>query len=128
MLVIDQRMNMKKAGFLFILILLLSSCYNTHDGNKIPKPDNLIGKDKLVLVIADMEIAESTIREKQNLGQEIDGLQERFYLAIFQKHEITKEQFENSMAYYKQDLDELSDIYEEVITRLSMMESEVQHE
>ncbi|NQT76823.1 MAG: DUF4296 domain-containing protein [Bacteroidetes bacterium] len=128
MLVIDQRMNMKKAGFLFILILLLSSCYNTHDGNKIPKPDNLIGKDKLVLVIADMEIAESTIREKQNLGQEIDGLQERFYLAIFQKHEITKEQFENSMAYYKQDLDELNDIYEEVITRLSMMESEVQHE
>lgn len=128
MLVIDQRMNMKKAGFLFILILLLSSCYNTHDGNKIPEPDNLIGKDKLVLVIADMEIAESTIREKQNLGQEIDGLQERFYLAIFQKHEITKEQFENSMAYYKQDLDELNDIYEEVITRLSMMESEVQHE
>ncbi len=128
MLVIDQRMNMKKPGYLFILILLLSSCYNTHDGNKIPNPNELIDRDKLVLVITDMEIAESTIREKHNLGQEIDGLQEEYYLAIFEKHEITKEQFDNSMVYYKQDLDELNDIYEEVITRLSVMESEVEHE
>ena len=128
MLAIDQRTNMKKQGYLFIFILLLSSCYNTHDGEKIPKPDDLIDRNKLVLVITDMEIAESTIKEKQNLGQEIDGLQEGYYFAIFEKHEITKEQFENSMAYYKQDLDELNDIYEEVITRLSMMESEVQHE
>lgn len=128
MLGIDQRMNMKKPGYLFILILLLSSCYNIHDGKKIPKPDDLIDRDKLVLVITDMEIAESTIREKLNLGQEIDGLQEEYYYAIFEKHDITKEQLDNSMAYYKQDLDELNDIYEEVITRLSVMESEVQHE
>jgi hypothetical protein len=128
MLAIDQRMNMKKQGYLFILIILLSSCYNTHDGEKILKPDDLIDRDKLVLVITDMEIAESTIREKQNLGQEIEGLQEGYYFAIFEKHKITKEQFDNSMAYYKQDLDELNDIYEDVISRLSVMESEIQHE
>ncbi|MCK4569407.1 MAG: DUF4296 domain-containing protein [Bacteroidales bacterium] len=119
---------MKKHFSLIICLLLLTSCYPTHDETKISKPDNLIEKDKIIIILADVEVAESALRQKQNLGHEIGEAREAYYYAIFTQHEVSSEQFDSSMAYYKQDLETLNEIYEEVITRLSVMESEIQHE
>jgi len=117
-----------KLLFLSTCLLLISSCYTTHDDTRVSKPDNLIEKDKIVLILADVEVAESALRQKQNLGHEIGDTREAYYHAIFTQYEVSREQFDSSMAYYKRDLETINDIYEDVLTRLSVIESEIQHE
>lgn len=119
---------MKKILFLIFATLLLTSCYTSHEKTLLAKPDDLIIRDSLINLLAEIELIESAIRDKQNLGHEIDDLNEAFYATVFKKYNVSKEQFNRSMDYYKQDLNEMNDIYEDVITRLSVIESEVQHE
>ena len=128
MLAIDLYLHMRKITFFFTGLLLLCSCYSTHEPPPEAPPDNLIDKDKVVLIMADVEIAEAALRQKENQGHEIAETSEAYYYAIFASYEVSKEQFDSSMAYYRRDMEALNEIYEEVITRLSVIESEIQHE
>ena len=128
MLATDLYRLIKKLLLLSICLLLISSCYTIHDNTTVYKPDNLIEKDTIILILADVEVAESALRQKQNLGHEIGEAREAYYHAIFTQYEISREQFDSSMAYYKQDLEAINDIYEDVLTRLSVIESEIEHE
>ncbi len=128
MSVTDSLLKMKNNIILIIGILMISSCYSTHNDERVPEPENLIGKDKIVLILADVEIAESALRQKQNFGHEIGEEKEAYFRSIFTQYGVTREQFDSSMAYYRQDLETINTIYEEVITRLSVIESEVEHE
>lgn len=119
---------MKKYIFLLLSTVILASCYTTQEEIGIQVPDDLIPRDKLVLILADIEIIESAIRDKQNFGHEIADLNEAYYASTFKFYEVSRDQFESSMKFYKQDLDLMNDIYEDVITRLSVIESEIQHE
>ena len=117
-------------NFLFIIssIIFLSACYATHEEKRSDPPDDLIGTEKMVMILADVEITESALRQKQNYGHEISELKEEYYHAIFTKYEVSREQFDRSLAWYKEDLITIDKIYEDVITRLSVLESEVQLE
>jgi len=119
---------MKNILFMIIGFLLFTSCYTKHGESTIAAPKSLIDKDKIVLIIADVEIAEAALRQKQNTGHEIAEAKEAYFHTIFTSYEVTREQFDSSMIYYRQDLETMNGIYEEVISRLSVIESEVQHE
>ena len=121
-------MMIKKVLYLFAGILLLTSCYSSPNQEVGSTPDNIIERDQLVLIITDVEIAESSLRQKQNVGHEIKNIKETYYHSIFSKHAVTKEQYDSSMAYYKRDPEVMDKIYEDVITKLSMMQSEIQLE
>lgn len=114
--------------YLFAAILLLTSCYSAPEQETAPPPENLIDRDELVLILADVEIAESALRQKQNVGHEIKNIKETYYHSIFSKYNVSREQFDSSMIYYKQDPEVMDKIYEDVITKLSVMESEIQLE
>jgi hypothetical protein len=119
---------MRKFLVLLFTVFFFTGCYNTIEDEVMPPPENLIGIDKMVDLLAEVEIAESALRQKQNYGQEISKVKEEFYTAIFERYEVSKEQFDQSLDYYKQDLETIDMIYEQVITRLSVIESEVQLE
>ena len=106
-------------------LFLLASCYQTYDTERAREPEGLIPKEEMVLILADIELAESALREKQNLGHETEGTAEGFYTHVFSKYGVSKEQFDNSLDYYKSDLKTFEEIYEAVVNRLSVMESEV---
>lgn len=125
---IDSPLKMRNILLLMMGLLLLSSCYSTHDNEILPPPKSLIDQEKVVMILADIEIAESALRQKQNHGHEIGNTKEIYYRTIFNEYEVTREQFDSSMTFYKQDLDVIDKIYEEVITRLSVMESEIELE
>lgn len=119
---------MRNILYLIVPIILLTSCYTAPKKELDPAPVNLIDRDQLVLIIVDVEIAESALRQKQNVGHEIKNIKESYYYSIFTKYEVTREQFDSSMTYYKQDPEVMDKIYEDVITKLSVMESEIQLE
>jgi hypothetical protein len=114
-----------KVFLLLTGLFLFASCYQTYDNERIREPEGLIPKEEMVLILADIEVAESALREKQNLGHEIEGTDEVFYTYVFSKHGVSKEQFDQSLNYYKSDLKALEEIYEAVVNRLSLIESEV---
>lgn len=128
MLEIDLKQFMKNLTGLLAGILLLSSCYDQYNDSMAVKPENLIYRDTIVLILADIEIAESALRHKQNYGMEIKNKAEAYFNEIFKRYKVSKEQFDSSMTYYKEDVDVINEIYEDVITRLSLMQSEVQME
>ncbi|MEE4257277.1 MAG: DUF4296 domain-containing protein [Bacteroidales bacterium] len=114
---------------IFIIgMLMISSCYNKHGPAVIPEPSGLIVKDSIVLILADIEIIESALRQKQNRGQEINDIRDDYYKSIFASYGVSRVAFDSSMLYYRQDLETINEIYEEVITRLSVIASEVEHE
>jgi hypothetical protein len=104
----------KKLLYLITGIIILSSCYSTHDEHKRLEPDNLIDREKMVLILADVEIAESALRQKQNVDQEIGGTREVYFHTIFKTHDISRAQYDSSLLYYKQDPKTMDKIYEDV--------------
>jgi len=120
----------KSAGNLTLIIvaLLMAGCYHTYKDHAYHTQDGIIHRDTMVVVLADVEIAESALREMQNVGKETGELKEAYYHSIFRKHGISKEQFDSSLLYYRKDPSVMDKIYEDVITRLSKMESEVKLE
>ena len=47
------------------------------------------------------------------------------YTTIYEKHNTTKEQFDSSMVYYSENLEELVEIYEAVLLRINEIEKDV---
>lgn len=124
----DPLRTMKNLLSLLAALLLLSSCYHEYAPPEVAMPEKLIGHDTMVLIIVDVEIAEAALRHKQNFGYEIDDKNEYYFHSIFEKYGISKGQFDSSLAYYKTDLEVMNDIYEDVITKLSLIQSEAEME
>ncbi|MDT8393820.1 MAG: DUF4296 domain-containing protein [Bacteroidales bacterium] len=119
---------MKKLLSLLAVIAIFSSCYNQFNEPVAARPDKLIHPDTMVLILVDMELTESVLVHKRNYGFELGDQPEVFFHSIFKKYNVNRAQFDSSMAYYKGDIETMNKIYEDVITRLSVMHSEAQME
>ncbi|MEZ4874325.1 MAG: DUF4296 domain-containing protein [Flavobacteriaceae bacterium] len=80
-----------------------------------PKPDNLIGKEKMIDILTDAytgnaakSINNRTLRQE---GISLDSL-------VFNKYQIDSAQFANSNAYYSMQMNEYIDILTQVNNRL----------
>lgn len=108
-----------------VLLLLLVSC-NRMEGLFSNRPSDVISKSQMVDVLVDMQLVESALRTSTVQPARGDSLLQKTYIRLFKKHHITKEQFEASLQYYIQDIEQLDAIYNEVISRLTAMEAERQ--
>jgi hypothetical protein len=110
---------------IFVPILLLFSCAPKEDLSSEKVPVNIIQPDSMVDVIVDMQLTEAVMREHRLTGKFEDSLAIVSFEKVFIKHNINKEKFEESLSFYKQNLRLYEKIYENVITRLSQLQSEV---
>lgn len=63
------------------------------------KPDNLIGRSTMVKILADCYIIESTVHTSPDSINRVVVTQE-YYRELFNRYQITREQFISSMEYY----------------------------
>ena len=110
-----------KKYFPILLIFLLFGC---HPNNKKNKTANVIPKQEMIKILVDVELAEAAISYKQGKNGPPEFYANYYYKAVFQKHHITKQQFDESLNYYAQKNDELSDIFTQVTNNLSLTQSE----
>ena len=101
----------------FLLCLMVFSC-NKSGSNHLPP-------DKMGQVLLDITMAEtfsSTGRELNHFGfaKNMDTLAV-FYKDIFDHYHITKEEFTQSMNWYKEHPDDLDTIYGKLATRADKM-------
>ena len=110
-----------------MVLFFLSSCTQKVD-NILTPPDDLIPRDEMVDIIVDMHIYDAIMVTNQKKSKKPHESKYYFYKSVMEKHNITKEKFERNFEYYHQDIDVMDEIYADVITKLSKMQSEAQRE
>jgi hypothetical protein len=90
------------------LLLLLSGCQRT----------SVLNEKKMEAVLYDLHLADALIdKERQKQGLLSDSVRNSIYAAAFEKHKITKAQFDTSLSWYGQNLDKYIRIYKNLTTR-----------
>jgi hypothetical protein len=114
---------MKNALFL-LLVLLLSAC----NGNTAAdSPENVLPKEKMAEVMVDIQLMEASLNlstyNPQKVGKQ--GSIVSLNLDVLKKHNISKQQYDQSFEYYCKNPLELGEVYQLVLNRLSQLQAEV---
>ena len=80
-------------------------------------PEGIIARDKMVDVIAEVELTQALIRLKLSARDTVN--QKSLYTQVYQKFEISETEFNNSLDYYCSNPKEMMDVYLEAIENLS---------
>ena len=99
--------------------MLLSSCGDS--GANIP--NDVLPEEKMRAVLMDVMLAEADITDKGLMEAEMKPEMQKMYLQIFDKHNITKEQFYHSMEFYTKNPDILDRNFQPIIDSLSTLEA-----
>ena len=109
--------NLVLLGFLLMLI----SCGTRDDSvRKIEiSRDSIISRELFVLILSDIHLVDASLMVKRNKGQKPDHDLNFYYNGVFHKYHISKNRFQQNLDYYKQNPEEFTKIYDEVIELLS---------
>jgi hypothetical protein len=109
-----QNYTMRFYKILFSLLLLfLIACQ--HDA----APDNLIKEDQFVPLLVDIHLADGYLSTKPQLPDSLSYYGNGMYAEIFKKHQVDSVQFKKSFEYYSAHLEQMSQIYKNVVDQLT---------
>lgn len=78
----------------------------------------IIPKDEFINMIVDLHQTDALMAQKGFSGLALFDSVPAYYEYIMEKYHVSREQFNNSISYYNEDLNIMLSIYDEVITRL----------
>ena len=104
------------------------SCSPKKEISEIEIPPGIISPDSMVMIIADIQVVEATLREYKRLGKDSDQRSEKFYTQIFDKYDLKPERYNKSIKFYEGNLEVYYEIYTDVISRLTYIQTEVNNQ
>lgn len=115
---------MMKWTFILLIALLGTSC----NGILNSKPSALLSEEEMTEVLVDIHLTEAALRvADDSLARLNDTTKLRILFAsVYKKHNIDPDDFNTSLDYYLQHIDELDKIYVEVINRLTELDATLQ--
>jgi hypothetical protein len=113
----------------FIFYWLISGLLWAGCSTKIDKkpdiPEDLIHRDTMVNIIADLTLMDAIVFFEQRKGTtKTNEISYFIHNSIMEKYDMTRDRFERSFVYYQHDLVEFDKILAGVITRLTILKSE----
>ncbi len=117
-------MKIHKILGIFFILVFASAC-NSGENSLSNPPENLIPRDKMINVLVDIHLVEASMTQFYGVTNDLKSKANIFYALLFKKYAINKTDFINSLNYYAQDLKYLDKMYQEVITRLSVIQTPV---
>ncbi|MBN1252902.1 MAG: DUF4296 domain-containing protein [Bacteroidales bacterium] len=90
------------------ILLILSSCSNK-------ETDENISKEKFILVLADLHKSNAILSDFGLYDSKLKDRNASYYNYVFKKYNITRAQFDNTVKYYSENLDDYVIIYDQVI-------------
>lgn len=113
-------LKMRNIVILICCVFSVIGCNN----NAIEKPNNLIGKDKMVAILYDISLIEAI--KNQNINGGISSKAGTDY--IYKKYKIDSLQFVKSNKYYASNIEEYKKMFEEVKDRLTKETAKIENE
>lgn len=112
---------MKNLFLLFAVVLIvLSSCSS---GSK--KPENLLSKETMIQVMADMQLAEAKVKNLRVSTDSARQVYSIYELQILEEREIEPEQYKVSYQYYLNSYEEMQEIHTALIDTLNQRQSQI---
>ncbi|MFT7029335.1 MAG: hypothetical protein ACI83W_001100 [Marinoscillum sp.] len=104
---------MKKAFFLLLLAAVFSCT-----PKKKPVPADVLSHDDMVRLLIDVHILEAKVKKLYVNADSSSKLYHHYEKMLFSELGIKKETYENSLAFYIDEIDAYRDIYDEVVDSL----------
>lgn len=100
-----------------ILVFMLLSLMGCKPSDQTPEPDKLIPRDKMVDIMADVEVVEAQLRFQQTriTHDSLQKVKSENYDSLYMFYKITPEQFNQNLKYYQGDLVNFEGMIDEVI-------------
>lgn len=88
-------------------------------------PEGLIPRDEFVAIMADIQLVEALAKQKMIRNDDPEVKLAEYYGAIYSKYGIADSTFIATYDWYHRHPDELLEVYDEVLNRLSRVEEEL---
>lgn len=100
-----------------VLVFMLAGCKDSGP----PRGDYFIPREDLVEILVDMHMTDAfqNSPEFRQLREEYDSID--MYSDIFRKYGTTRKAFDSTMVYYSSHPKKLTDVYDEVIMKMTMI-------
>jgi len=108
--------------FFIVLLMMVSSC-SSLSSEDTDIPSDLISRDKMVIILADMQISEAFLDDLRKTGIRTNDSSLLYFQKVFKKNQVSPLEFENSLLYYKKNLEQMDMIYTDVVTRLNELKA-----
>jgi len=110
-----------KIRFLLVSLIILVSCTQNQKKNaKLVLPEG-----KMIDILFDVQLSETFMSNNRDLAEgENKSLPVKYYKAIFEKHQISKEQFDESIKFYQKNLPKLKILYDSVAKRIEYLKEQ----
>ena len=112
---------LKKWAFIVCIAMLSASCNSILNS----KPLGTLSEEQMIDVLVDIHLTEATLKiANDSLARVSDTAELRNRFAqVFRKHDIEPDDFNASLNYYLEHIEEIDKIYTEVINRLTALEA-----
>ncbi len=111
--------GMKYLSSLLFTVLFLWACTSEHKD----LPEGVLAKDKMILVLSDVHLAESAVAYQELNRDTSIFLYRELEAQIFRKHGITRTDFLKSYAWYAEHIDEYKELYSTLVDTLNVRSS-----
>lgn len=108
-----------------ILLFMFIACAPSGEEQSRKIPSDIIQPDAMAAIIVDIQIAEAILRENKRIGTHTDDQTVNYLTEVFEKQNITREQFNESTRFYEKNIDLYEKVYEKVITQLTQRQTEL---
>lgn len=117
---------MKKTFPIVLLIMLFTFSCISKPKYSTPTGEDIIPKDSLELLIYDIHLADAIITSKIMKTKDNKLADSLLYVSVFEKHNYTREQFEQTLLYYVHNqMDTLNKMYDRVIDRFNLEKGKI---
>ncbi len=89
------------------------------EGNPLIVTDSLIPKEKMVRMLVDIHIVEAGLAGRQGQGIGQKKLVSQYYEGVFERYQVSRKRYDDNLKYYRQNPEEFSQMYEEVVRKLT---------
>lgn len=97
-----------------LILLFFSSCYLENKPVDIA-PDNLLSKENMILVMADIQVVEGALNYNRVIRRGGKTYRESYYNQLFLEHDITAKDFKQNLDYYNMRPEVMQEILEKVL-------------
>lgn len=109
----------------FLLAFFSIFLFACTDSDTIAVPDSVLAKEKMADVMTDIHLLEATLNLHVGSTDKLGPDGKPINVNIYKKHQITKEQFDESYKFYTENPELLAEVYQLVLNKLSRMQAEV---